>query len=74
MAAGSSIGAAANTGAQYVFNDGKISLADTAIAGATGALTFGTGLLPGLLMNTGGALAGSGIKGDNPNVSMQERL
>jgi hypothetical protein len=70
MAAGGSIGAGVNAGAQYGFNDGKISPIDVAIAGATGALTFGTGFLPGLLMNTGGALAGSGIKGDNPNVGM----
>jgi filamentous hemagglutinin len=70
MLTGGGIGAAVNTGAQYVFNNGQISMVDTAMAGATGALTYGTGLLPGLLINTGGALAGSAMKGDNPNMSM----
>ncbi|RSD19131.1 hypothetical protein EIZ52_10595 [Pandoraea apista] len=70
MITGGGIGASVNTGAQYVFNNGQISLVDTAMAGVTGALTFGTGLLPGFLINTGGALAGSAIKGDNPNMSM----
>jgi len=55
MAMGGSIGAGVNSGAQYVFNNGQINFADVAMAGATGALTFGTGLLPGLLINTGGA-------------------
>lgn len=70
MATGGSIGAAVNTGAQYLFNDGKINLVDTTIAGIAGALTFGTSFIPGLLVNTGGALAGSAVRGDNPNVSM----
>ncbi|SDH17420.1 filamentous hemagglutinin [Paraburkholderia steynii] len=70
MLTGGGIGAGVNTGAQYVFNNGQISVVDTAMAGITGALTFGTGLLPGLLINAGGALAGSAIKGDNPNMSM----
>ncbi|CAB3755758.1 hypothetical protein [Paraburkholderia solisilvae] len=70
MLTGGGLGAGVNTGAQYVFNNGPISMVDTAMAGVTGALTFGAGLLPGLLINTGGALAGSAIKGDNPNMSM----
>jgi filamentous hemagglutinin len=70
MATGGGIGVAVNTGAQHVFNDGEISLIDAAIAGVTGALTFGTGLLPGLLINTGGALTSSAIQGGNPNMGM----
>ncbi|WP_256701968.1 hypothetical protein [Burkholderia sp. SRS-W-2-2016] len=70
MFAGGSLGSVVHAGAQYVFNNGQIDLVDTAVAGATGALTFGTGLLPSLLINTGGALAGSAMKGDNPNMNM----
>ncbi|MDN7176679.1 hemagglutinin repeat-containing protein [Caballeronia sp. SEWSISQ10-4 2] len=70
MATGGSIGAAVNTGAQYVFNNGQINSIDTTMAGLTGALTFGTGILPGLLINTGGSLAGSAYKGENPNTGI----
>ncbi len=70
MATGGSIGAAVNAGAQYVFNDGKINFIDTAMTGVAGALTFGTGLSPGLLMNTGAALTGSAPQGGNPNMGM----
>ncbi|VVD93338.1 filamentous hemagglutinin [Pandoraea soli] len=70
MAAGGGIGVAVNTGAQHVFNEGKISRFDAAMAGVTGALTFGTGLLPGLLINTGGALTSSAIQEGNPNIGM----
>ncbi|WP_235185085.1 hemagglutinin repeat-containing protein [Cupriavidus sp. SK-3] len=70
MATGGTIGASVNAGAQYVLNDGKISLVNIGMAGATGALTFGASLLPNLLVNTGGALAGSSITGQNPNFSM----
>jgi filamentous hemagglutinin len=59
-----------NSAAQYAFNNGQINPVDAGTAAVTGALTFGTGLLPGLLINTGGALAGSAAKGDNPNLSM----
>lgn len=59
-----------NTGAQYAFNNGQINPVDTAMAGVTGALTFGTGFIPGLLINTGGSLAGSAYKGENPNAGM----
>lgn len=70
MATGGSIGAAVNTGAQYLFNNGQINIVDTTMGGVTGALTFGTGILPGLLINTGGSLAGSAYKGENPNAGM----
>ncbi|MCA8312598.1 hypothetical protein LGM90_29240 [Burkholderia sp. AU28942] len=70
MATGGSIGAVVNAGAQYVFNDGKINFIDTAMAGVAGALTFGTGLSPALLMNTGAALTGSALQGSNPNMGM----
>lgn len=58
-----------NTGAQILFN-GSVNPVDTAVAGVTGALTMGTGVLPGLLMNTGGSLTGSAIKRENPNTGM----
>ncbi|MCA8239101.1 hemagglutinin repeat-containing protein [Burkholderia sp. AU32262] len=70
MATGGGIGAAINSGAQYVFNNGKINPVDTVMAGVTGALTFGTGLMPGLVINTGGSLAGSAYKGENPNTGI----
>jgi len=70
MATGGGIGAAVNTGAQYAFNNGQINPVDTAMAGVTGALTFGTGFIPGLLINTGGSLAGSAYKGESPNAGM----
>lgn len=74
MATGGGIGAAVNSGAQYEFNKGQINPVDTTMAGIAGALTFGTGILPGLLINTGGALAGSAYKGENPNASMAGAL
>lgn len=67
---GGGIGGTVNAGAQYMYGGGQISVVDVAIAGLTGAITYGTSLLPGLLINTGGALTGSAIKGDNPNLSM----
>nr|WP_241023513.1 hemolysin [Paraburkholderia sp. Ac-20340] len=70
MIAGGGIGATVNSAAQYGFNNGQISPVDVGMAAVTGALTFGTDFLPGLLINTGGAPAGSAIKGDNPNLSM----
>lgn len=70
MLTGGAIGATVNSGAQYVFNNGNVNPVDTALAGLTGALTMGTGLLPGLLMGVGGSLTGSGIKGENPNPGM----
>jgi filamentous hemagglutinin len=70
MAAGGSIGAAVNSGAQYVFNDGQIDPVDAGAAGLAGALTFGASLLPGMLMQMGGALLGAAVKGENPNVGM----
>jgi filamentous hemagglutinin len=67
---GGGIGGTVNAGAQYMYSGGQVSMVDVAIAGLTGAITYGTSLLPGLLINTGGALTGSAIKGDNPNLSM----
>ncbi|MEJ2768940.1 hypothetical protein [Mycetohabitans sp. B46] len=69
MAAGGSIGAAVNSGAEYVFNNGQIDPVDAGASGLAGALTFGTGLLPGMLMQRG-ALLGSAVKGENPNIGM----
>ncbi|CBW74016.1 Hemolysin [Mycetohabitans rhizoxinica HKI 454] len=70
MAVGGSIGAGVNSGVQYVFNNGKIDPVDAGAAGLAGALTFGTSLLPGMLMQTGGALLSSAVKEENPNVGM----
>jgi len=57
MATGVGIGASVNSGAK-------------AMARVTGALTFGTGLLPGLWTNVGGSLAGPAYKGENPNTGI----
>ncbi|WP_178391896.1 MULTISPECIES: hypothetical protein [Burkholderiaceae] len=67
---GGGIGAAVSSGAQYVFNEGQVNPVDSVMAAITGALTFGTGLLPGLPINKGGALTGSTMKGDNPSMNM----
>jgi filamentous hemagglutinin len=40
------------------------------IAGVTGAASSGMGFIPAILTNTGGALAGSGMQGQNPNGAM----
>ena len=69
MATGGVLGGAANATMQYVFG-GSVNPKDVAMGTATGALTFGTSLMPSLLMNTGGALALSGIKGENPNGNL----
>ncbi|WP_183032709.1 hypothetical protein [Cupriavidus sp. UME77] len=70
MATGGTIGGVANASMQAAFNNGSVNPVDVAFGTLTGALTYGTGLLPSLLTNTGGALAASGIKGDNPNGGM----
>lgn len=70
MAFGGTIGGLANASMQAAFNSGSVNPVDVGMGTVTGALTFGTGLTPSLLMNLGGALAGSGIKGENPNLGM----
>ena len=40
------------------------------VAGLTGAASAGYTFVPTLLVNTGGALGASGLKGDNPNGGM----
>jgi len=40
------------------------------MAGATGAASSGMGFIPSILINTGGALTGSGVQGQNPNGAM----
>jgi filamentous hemagglutinin len=40
------------------------------LSGVTGAASSGLTLVPALLINAGGALAGAGIKSENPNGSM----
>ncbi|AIY40132.1 Putative large exoprotein involved in heme utilization or adhesion of ShlA/HecA/FhaA family [Collimonas arenae] len=70
MVTGGVLGGTANASMQALFNKGQVNFLDVGMGTLTGALTFGTGLVPALLVNTGGALAGSGIKGENPNLSM----
>ncbi|ABE29341.1 hemagglutinin repeat-containing protein [Paraburkholderia xenovorans] len=45
---GGGIGGTVNAGAQYMYGGGQVSVVDVAIAGLTGAITYGTSLLPGL--------------------------
>ena len=40
------------------------------MAGVTGGVSTGMGLIPAMFINTGGALAGSGMQGRNPNRPM----
>ncbi|WP_144112676.1 hypothetical protein [Paraburkholderia sp. BCC1886] len=69
MAAGSVIGMGAN-GAVQVAGNQPFDWAGMAMAGVTGGVATGMGFSPALLINTGGALASSGIAGQNPNASM----
>ncbi|WP_162259901.1 hemagglutinin repeat-containing protein [Achromobacter sp. Root83] len=69
LVTGGIIGGSVNAGSQYVVN-GQVNWSDTGMAGVTGALTGGTKLWPGVLINAGGALVGSSIKGENPNGGM----
>jgi filamentous hemagglutinin len=66
MGSGAAIGGSVNAGAQYVIS-GSVDWKDVAIGAGTGAVTIGAPFVPGLLVNTGGALMGSALKGENPN-------
>jgi filamentous hemagglutinin len=63
---GAGVGALAN----YAFQTGATDWTDVGTAGITGFIATGAGLTPSLLTNVGGALASSGIKGENPNASV----
>ncbi|MHA6831994.1 hemagglutinin repeat-containing protein [Ralstonia pseudosolanacearum] len=69
MGVGGVLGGSANATMQYLFT-GSIDPRDVAMGVTTGALTYGTALVPSLLTNVGGALSLSALKGDNPNLSM----
>jgi filamentous hemagglutinin len=69
MATGSTIGLAANGGVQ-VAGGQPFDWTSFAFAGVTGAASSGMGFVPALLVNVGGALAGSAATGQNPNASM----
>ncbi|MDP9897878.1 hemagglutinin repeat-containing protein [Variovorax ginsengisoli] len=65
---GAGVGALAN----YAFQSGgqPTDWLDVGIAGGTGFLTSGLGLGSSVMINTGGSVLGSGIKGENPNAGM----
>ncbi|MGC9562543.1 VENN motif pre-toxin domain-containing protein [Brachymonas sp. M4Q-1] len=67
------LGSAINSAYQYLSN-GSVNSVDAAMAGGGGFLTGGGSVLQGLTssisVNSGGALLGSAIKGENPNGSV----
>ncbi|WP_433705656.1 beta strand repeat-containing protein [Paraburkholderia sacchari] len=69
MGAGSAIGMAANGGVQ-LYNGQPFDWVGFGMAGVTGAAATGMKFLPALLINTGGALTGSAVSGQNPNAPM----
>lgn len=69
MGAGSVIGMGANAAVQ-VAGGQQFDWAGMGMAGITGGVATGMGFLPALLINTGGALAGSAFAGQNPNAPM----
>ncbi|WP_213764285.1 hypothetical protein [Caballeronia sp. dw_19] len=69
MGAGSAIGMGANGGVQ-IYNGQPFDWASFGMAGLTGGVSTGMGFVPALLINAGGALAGSAIGGQNPNALM----
>ncbi|MGZ9709676.1 hypothetical protein ACXX82_02505 [Glaciimonas sp. GNP009] len=66
---GAGIGMGVNGVAQWIMGD-SFDGWSFAMAGITGAASSGLGFLPAMFINTGGALAGSGMQGRNPNGSM----
>lgn len=69
MGTGSAIGMLANAGVQ-LYNGQPFDWAGLGMAGLTGGASSGMGFVPGLLINTGGALSSSAAAGQNPNASM----
>ena len=66
---GATIGMGVNGGVQLATNQ-PFDWFSFGMAGATGAASSGMGFVPALFINTGGALAGSGMQGQNPNGAM----
>ncbi|PUA18083.1 hemagglutinin repeat-containing protein [Glaciimonas sp. PCH181] len=66
---GAGIGLSVNGAAQLIIGD-PFDLNSFGMAGVTGALSSGVGFIPAILINTGGALAGAGMNGQNPNGGM----
>jgi filamentous hemagglutinin len=69
MGIGTAVGFAANGGVQLASNQ-PFDWTSFALAGATGAASTGMKFAPVLFINTGGALTGSALTGQNPNSSM----
>lgn len=65
MALNAAIGAGVNAGVQLTNND-PFSYVDMIMAGIMSAATTGKGILPLAVINMGGAVIGSGIKGEDP--------
>jgi filamentous hemagglutinin len=66
---GAVLGTGVNSAAQLIIGD-PFDWTSAGMAGVTGAASSGVGFAPALLINTGGALAGSGMQGQNPNGAM----
>jgi filamentous hemagglutinin len=69
------VGATANVTFQSSFGNQPTDWVDVAVSGLTGfitggASTFRQGLTAATLINVGGSLTGSSIKGENPNAGM----
>lgn len=69
MATGGTIGMTVNGGVQVATGQ-PFDWVSFGLSGVTGATSSGMGFVPVLLVNTGGALTGAGIKGENPNGAM----
>jgi len=67
--AGAGIGSSVNGVGQMVVGQ-AFDWFSFVMAAATGAASSGMGLIPSILINTGGALTGSGVQGQNPNGAM----
>jgi filamentous hemagglutinin len=67
--AGTGIGLGANGVAQIIIGN-PFDWVSFGMAGMTGAVSSGLGFIPAMLINTGGALASSGMQGQNPTRTM----
>lgn len=68
---GAAIGVGVNYAAQtQLSTDGDIKLSEVLMGGITGGLTMGRGVLPTILINTGGAMITSAWLNDNIGASM----
>lgn len=69
MSIGTAVGLLANGGVQLA-GDQPFDWTSFVLAGGTGAVSTGMKFVPVLLIGTGGALTGSALQGQNPNMSM----